>query len=182
MEGLEMLSHSTRVRVPLSAAALALALALSACDDSRDGGAIAGDQPPSTPDAADRVADEREIAKLMRDLRQRYNDADGEGFCSLLSSGGQREVLEFADTAPRFPRRCAPFIARYAKVWGANGKGPQTPVRVRTTTVEGDTGTVTMNGGLAGIRSMATYEVARVNGSWKLVNPISGAETRRLPD
>lgn len=177
-------------RGPARLAALLVTLTFivgaAACGDADDDGSSGnanaaqdgrGSNEPGQPQAA--ASAETEIAALMQRLRQSYNNTDGKAFCADLTSNGVREMNDWAATVAKFPDNCPAFIGAYAALFVSNDS-PQTPVRVKKVTVDGDRGTVKMRGGLAGIRSTATYKVARVGGNWKLTNPVSGAETRRI--
>lgn len=170
-------------RGSVRAAALlaACAVALGACGDSDDEASNSANAQPdanANTNAGAQAADRTAIAQLMRRLRRSYNTLDGKAFCADLSAAAIEEMSGWAATIPAYPQRCAPFITEYAKIFVEHS--PQTPILVRRVTANGDSGTITMRGGLAGIRSTATYKVARVGREWKLTNPVSGADTRRI--
>lgn len=152
--------------------AIALTTAVAGCGDSGDDSAAS--QTANTP-----ADDKAQIGSLMRNLRRDYNRTDGQAFCAALTDKGVAEMEKWAETLPKLPPECADFVKSFAAAFVNSGSG-QTPVEVKKVTVKGDRGTIKMRGGLAGIRSTATYQVARVDGEWKLTNPVSGAETRRI--
>jgi hypothetical protein len=171
------------IRLPAMAVALvvlALSLGAVACGDSDDGGDASAED-AATPSGGG--ASEREqVTALMPYLRQRFNATDGKGFCAKLSAAGKREVTEYALEVPALKTRdCATFISRYTQKAVVEANAPHRPVRIRKVEVNGDKAKVTMTGGLAGIRSIATYKLAKEDGEWRLEDPISGATTRRLP-
>jgi hypothetical protein len=156
--------------------ALTLVAAQAGCGsgDSENGG---GDTPGPGATEADRAA----IAGVMRQLRVSHNAGDGTAYCGRLTVHGQREIREFAETTPAIGKRdCADFMSEVARRVVETG-GAQPPVRVRAIAIDGDRARITMQGGQVGIKAIATYELAKEGGEWKLDNPISGGETRHLP-
>jgi hypothetical protein len=187
MEGL-MMSRSTyrfAAWLPASGVVLALALGVTACGDSNDdsdqGNANASQETQVSPTGEGSDADRDAAAALMPRLRRLYNTMNGKDFCSNLTAPGRREVREFGLAIPELKAdTCEETITGYSTRLVSAG-GRHTPVRIKKLEVNGDKGSVTLNGGLAGIRSTATYKLAKDDGTWKLEDPISGAKTRTLP-
>jgi hypothetical protein len=166
----------------IAAVGLLLVAGAAGCGDSDNDSASGSNGGGSqTERAADTgsAADRKEVAAIMPRLREQYNSIDGKAFCAELTPGGQKEVKEWGATVKELKaKNCEQTIARYARVFVKASRSPQTPVRLKGMEIDGDKATVTLNGGLAGIRSTATYKLAKTDGKWKLVNPISGANTR----
>lgn len=158
--------------------AMLASLGIAACGDSDDGDSSAATNPASST--------EREaVAAVMPQVRDAFNDMDGKAFCSHLTAAGRQEVSGYASEPPvqkaYHVRDCAKFITKYTRVVVPQG-GAHKRVRILKVDVNGDKAAVTMKGGLAGIRSIATYKLAKDGGEWKVEDPISGAQTRRLPE
>jgi hypothetical protein len=184
--------RDTTIDVPTRLLAVLVALTLglvAGCggDDDGDGGGNANASQSenggaSAPGGGGSASDREQVAAVMPEMRALYNAADGKAFCAGLTAAGKKEVSQYAtEEIPQLNTRdCATFMTRYAEKVVASG-GAQRPVRVRKVEIDGDTAKVTMQGGLAGIRSIAVYTLAKEAGDWKLEDPISGAETRKLP-
>lgn len=157
--------------------ALALAFGAAACggsDDDGDGSVSQSSQASSSTSAAER----EQVAAVMPRLRNRFNSQDGAGFCAELTDQGKKEVLEFARTIRGAPPTCVGAMTRFSGIARTGAK--QRPVRIKKVAIDGDQAKVTMMGGLAGIRSTATYTLTKEGDSWKLNDPVSGAETRTI--
>jgi hypothetical protein len=175
--------------VSVSVAALAAAGCGDSDDDAGDSGgsnASAAQAQGTSTGASSRAdgaaAERRKIALVMPRLRERYNAGDGRAFCAALTPAGQREVAEYGARIPELQSRtCVKTIDSYTdRIANAGVENSQTPVRIKKIEIDGSTADVTMKGGLAGIRSTATYRLAKQGDAWKLTNPISGARTRSL--
>lgn len=171
-------------------AALGIALLATGCGDSDDGGGDSADAAQqSNKDTATNAAltgEGKAAAAVMPAQREAFNSANGKEFCDNLTAAGVREVEEYASEPAVFEgygtRDCADFITKYTKKVVIEGGAAHRPVRILGVKVNGDRAEITMKGGLAGIRSIATYKVAKDGGEWKLDDPITGSTTRRLPE
>jgi hypothetical protein len=175
-------THRFAALLPASAAALAVAVGVSACGDSTDSSdqgnaAAARGQGGGGGSAADR----KEAAAVMPYLRNRFNAGDGKSFCTRVTAAGKREIREYGLTLQGYNvHTCEAIVSKYGHQYVIRGV-TQKPVRVRNLKLDNDKAVVTITGGLAGIRSIAKYKLAKDAGKWKLVDPISGARTRVLP-
>jgi hypothetical protein len=176
------------VRLAMQLAALGLCLGVAACGGSDDDGSADASQKDATTAGAGAAltAEQKDIAAVMPDQREAFNSANGKAFCANLTAAGKREVREYASEPAVFEgyhtRDCSGFITKYTKKVVIEDGAAHRPVRILAVKSNGDKASVTMKGGLAGIRSIATYKLAKDGGTWKLENPISGAATRRLPE
>jgi hypothetical protein len=180
-----MIGSSIRLGACLLAAMVALALGLGAigCGDS-DSDSDQGDANASQTQAGSEPASPAEVkaaTAVMPDLRKKWNSSDGQGFCDRLTPAGRREMLRYAASFKGKLKAdtCGRFVTDYSGRILKAGGGHR-PVRTKKIEVNGDRAKVNIMGGLAGINSTVTFKLAKDDGIWKLTNPISGGNTRRI--
>jgi hypothetical protein len=160
---------------------LLIAVAFAACGDDPGGGdnatASADKTDGGSGSTAGTSAEEQQIEKLVVHLRDLYNGRNGKEFCANITAHGQREILNIRR---RFPKVSSNGCADFVVIFGSRQHHIQKPVRMLKMAVNGDKATATFGGGIAGVLSVATFKFSKVDGKWKLDNPISGAKTRRL--
>lgn len=170
-----------RLRAPaLVVAVLALALGLAACGDS-DGDGGSGDSQAEakqasadSTSAATPTSDEDKVIAVMRDLRDYFNTYDGKAFCAALTKAGQTEVVTETRDWPIKKRTCVNIVSEYARGTVKVDGIRQTPVDVRRVTVKGGEATILMKGGIAGRRAPEMFRLAKEDGQWKVVDPLTG--------
>jgi hypothetical protein len=162
---------------------LCIALGMAGCGDSDEGGDANANNDQAAKSGSSAPSGEREeVGDVMVKLRDRFNKGDGDGFCSLLTANGQREIAAFSKSVPEIKARgCAPFMSKYSGAIAVKSDAKQTPVKLRTVDIKGPKAKLVMGGGLAGIRAIATFNLVKRGGDWKLDDPVSGSETRTLP-
>jgi len=152
---------------------VALAVGASGCGDSDDSGgsndaSAASDQP---------AGDKAQVANVMEDLRDIYIQSDGEGFCSRLTPDGVKEVEVLVGRDPNVhltAKDCQGIVTEFSKRVVSGGQ-KQRPVDVRKVTVNGAKAKAVITGGLAGVRRIVPYRLEKINGEWKLDDPITGS-------
>src|SRR5215218_2278259 len=163
--------------------AAALALGASACGDSDDNGSnqnAASDH--ATPAAASNPQDEKAAAAVMPALTRSFNNTDGKAYCSKRTTDGKREIQQYSLEIQKLKgTTCEQFMSSVSATVVKSGN-TQKPVRVREVKLAGDKATVTISGGPLAPNATANYKLHKDNGTWKVTNPISGAQTTTTPN
>lgn len=171
-----------KTRLLALTASLLLALGVAACGDSDDGDGDGGDAAAQQADTTasgggTSAADEKEVADTMRFIRKSYNASDGKAFCGQLSEEGVEEVQDVIreGTYAKYikSKDCAGYVSSYSRQVVKKDGLKQRPVQVLSVSVDGDKARMIMKGGLAGYRSVVPFRFVRVDGEWKLVDPLT---------
>jgi len=182
------LNARPKARLLAVTASLLLALGVAACGSSDDGDSDGGDatakqaDPVSNDGSGDGTnvaAEQKKVADTMRYIRNRYNAGDGAAFCGQLSREGVAEVKDVIRSGQyaKFikSRTCGGYVSSYSKQVVARDGLKQRPIQVLRVSVDGDKAKMVMKGGLAGYRSVVPFRFVKVDGEWKLVDPITAS-------
>lgn len=154
------------------AATLALtaaALVIAACGGDGGGAGVSersadsGERP-----AGSERADQRQIRRMLADLRADYNAGDPNGICSKLAAPGRSEIREFGE-AMGHGTRCEPIMTAH---FDRDDRTGVPPFDIVSIIVYPTRAVATATGGIAG-RVPAKLRLIRHPDGWRIANPLS---------
>jgi hypothetical protein len=153
----------------LSAAVVALLLAATAGGCGNDGDEAAQTSTSTTQVSTEIPAtDKGQVKKVLGDLQASYIAPDGGStFCGLLTSAGQREVVNFGREQMGLSGTCPEMINEMSSRSRAAGL-KQKVARLVTVRVSGDRATGLIKDAQ---RAPVPTRFVKIDGEWKMVSP-----------